>query len=610
MRGVVFGIGAVGCLVALRTRVPLVAYLKEVVRTTTFDDDHHHDDDDDEKKLTVEISSDYAERPGRAYGMEVVEPHRVTRLCSHSSCQWNIAKKDVVFFEGLGECAEVKFTDVGDYAVQVRCDDDESKEAVLPVACRYVRRDIRGLLDADRERLFDAFKTLASYDTDAGKLVFGDDFRSLDGFAKIHLERAAKRQVDAMHDGLGFLTQHVALTNELELALQAIDPSLAVPYWDYTQDSTRVRTSGRDVSALWDDALWSSSWFGNATGPEHYVAEGRFAFQKVDKGGPTTNPYGYARAPWNVNKSPFVTRAHTFCDRTFSMDTWPSCASHYDMTFAIDSFYDWVWQIGYAPHGPIHIFVGGYAGCGDMEERFRDFNLTEKALKSLSLLAISLPKSGWRNFLFESPEFCSEDTPQSDCHLVCARQNDHRFAELIFKYMYDFVEVFAAKDADDFHSDFFHEIRRANRVDAFVDAVCSLAWYPGEQMEAASPVDVSFWPIHPTVERLFQYKLYANPFLYAAWGATNATTTYCIYEDTSDCMGHHPYDLTSFKSRVKNASGDFEVKFLTNLEVLEALVAGPDYKMSYVYDNFSWPHCSDAGYVFPRVDDAFSPSSS
>jgi hypothetical protein len=31
------------------------------------------------------------------------------------------------------------------------------------------------------------------------------------------------------------MSQHLALTNEFEMALQVIEPSLSIPYWDYTQ---------------------------------------------------------------------------------------------------------------------------------------------------------------------------------------------------------------------------------------------------------------------------------------------------------------------------------------------------------------------------------------
>ena len=94
----------------------------------------------------------------------------------------------------------------------------------------------------------------------------------------------AGRDIDTMHDGMGFLTQHVAVTNELALALQAVDPSLALPFWDYTEDIARVRAMKGDTSDLWASELWSDDWYGNATGSDrHTVKKGRFAYQRVTR---------------------------------------------------------------------------------------------------------------------------------------------------------------------------------------------------------------------------------------------------------------------------------------------------------------------------------------
>lgn len=43
---------------------------------------------------------------------------------------------------------------------------------------------------------------------------------------------------DHLHDGTGFATSHMALTLMFERAVQAVDPSIAVPYWDFTIVST------------------------------------------------------------------------------------------------------------------------------------------------------------------------------------------------------------------------------------------------------------------------------------------------------------------------------------------------------------------------------------
>ena len=53
-------------------------------------------------------------------------------------------------------------------------------------------------------------------------------------------------------------------------------------------------------------------------------------------------------------------------------------------------------------------------------------------------------------------------------------------------------------------------------------------------MEAASPLDASFWPIHPAVDRLLQFRRVVNPFIDATWGNPEGATEYCEYT-TAKC---------------------------------------------------------------------------
>ncbi|KAH8051918.1 hypothetical protein JL720_15032 [Aureococcus anophagefferens] len=153
-----------------------------------------------------------------------------------------------------------------------------------------------------------------------------------------------------MHDGMGFLTQHVAVTNELELALQAVDASLALPFWDYTEDIARVRGGGGNTADLWS-LLWTDDWYGNATHDDRHTVP---------------------------HPEPRVLR------HASPLDTWPSCEAHYNLTLSYDNWFDYVWTAGYAPHGPIHYFIGGFTHCGDLSAQFP--MLDAEGLKSLALM--------------------------------------------------------------------------------------------------------------------------------------------------------------------------------------------------------------------------------
>ena len=396
-----------------------------------------------------------------------------------------------------------------------------------------------------------------------------------------------------MHDGMGFLTQHVALSNSFELSLQSIKPNMALPYWcvcvtrarrnsrappprpgaaasspswwrwdgrlvarmlsaaasrtwggarrnpaalqrivgdtnasagvatrrrrqirrfavttpvavsrrlsparaaprrDITEDETLARTQyGGESRGLWQTDLWSDDWFGNATGsPAHVVEKGRFAYQRVSNGAQgalAVNPYGYLRAPWNVNKSPYLTRAHSFCGETFSLDLWPSCVSHYNMTFdpAYDTWYDYVWTAGYAPHGPVHYFIGGYVNCGDLGTTF-DGLLDDVAVNSLSLMLIGIPKNFWRDYYTESPTFCTADTAQEDCHMMCSGEpDDDEWAGEVMAKLLFYAEKFALTGLDISYQ--WLEDMSPEDYAPFLRIFCTMAWSPGEQVRVAS----------------------------------------------------------------------------------------------------------------------------
>jgi hypothetical protein len=82
----------------------------------------------------------------------------------------------------------------------------------------------------------DAMYTLWSVDEDEGQALYGDSYHSSAYFASAHDFNAAQQDADHIHEGLGFLPQHIKLTNMFEEAVQAVDPSVALPYWDFTID--------------------------------------------------------------------------------------------------------------------------------------------------------------------------------------------------------------------------------------------------------------------------------------------------------------------------------------------------------------------------------------
>jgi tyrosinase len=72
---------------------------------------------------------------------------------------------------------------------------------------------------------------------------------------------------DPAHNGPGFLPWHREYLRRFERALQSIDPSVSLPYWDWTVDNS-------PASSLWDASFMG----GDGSGPGQRVTTGPFAF--------------------------------------------------------------------------------------------------------------------------------------------------------------------------------------------------------------------------------------------------------------------------------------------------------------------------------------------
>lgn len=101
------------------------------------------------------------------------------------------------------------------------------------LASKYIRREIRTLTDNDRQRYLTALRALYTLSQDEGESLFGTKFVSAESLVYKHLNGAGTTDCDHWHDGAGIITHHSAYTLLAEQSLQAIDPSIAMPYWEY-----------------------------------------------------------------------------------------------------------------------------------------------------------------------------------------------------------------------------------------------------------------------------------------------------------------------------------------------------------------------------------------
>lgn len=582
----------------------------------------------DSLSLYVNASNEYTSlsRPGEAYPFLrdaiVVEPMKATNMTANiatsedeiQSCAWSIRSHSsggvyetknpktasIVSSESAGKKMIALFPMPSQYTITVQCSllSGDSLKLSQTVQAFYVRRELRSLTDSDRTLFLDSLTVLMKTSTAEGRVRFGKNYKGLDSLVEMHLNAAGKRRNDGLHDGMGFFTQHLSITQTAELSLQSVAPSVTIPYWDYTIDSQRIiEIQGSGIDVFKYSELFTAKWFG-ATDKDNRIGDGRFRLQTVtsNTSNDETSPYGFLRAPWNVNPSSYVTRYQTMCGKY--ADTrhessaveatdfqWPSCESHWRLVFAkeMNNWYHWSWHSSYLPHGPVHVWIGGMGGdCETRFDRLASVGFSDENITQAKLLSFENIKIMWRYELMEVPKFCSNDNLDG-CVFYCNREHP-KFLHLVNEKV--------MKSLTNFNLTSEQVLEAANIM------FCDKAQYwAGDHLESGSPVEASFWSIHPTLERLYQYKQIIQPFDNITWNSNAAT--YCAWHSIGDCKGHHAEDLTFWKTIVKEDNGTYVEKYRSNTEVRYA--ANPKhYGLPYIYDNFRWEHCDSSKIYFPE----------
>ena len=249
--------------------------------------------------------------------------------------------------------------------------------------------------------------------------------------------------------------------------------------------------------------------------------------------------------------------------------------------------------------------MGGIGGgqCEDdtWGEMEKEGIINHRQLMVIKHMAFLFLKNAWKAELIEMPKYCAADTPVSECKWVCAE---------------DFAEN---PTAEKLAQIFFNIDKAHDHYEQVVTRIaCETPFWPGDHLEAASPVEASFWPIHPTIDRMTQYKQVVRPFTDRSW----ATGPACNAPGKAgNCFGHNAYDVTFFESTVLNiTTNSYEKRHLTNQQVRESTnpishasmatmtedwqyaVVQPGYAMPYVYNHFEWHHCEEMGIHFQVLD--------
>jgi hypothetical protein len=229
--------------------------------------------------------------------------------------------------------------------------------------CLYVRRNIEDLIDDDLSLTMDAMSTMWELGEEEGQEIYGEKFHSSKWFAEAHMFNAAQRDADHIHEGLGFIPQHLKISNFFEDSMQSIEPSVTLPYWDFTSESGVLSESimfTEDTFGSLNLPASPSSWtYTNDSMLDGAIPNGRWAYLTADKNSnfpDLVNAYGYLRGPWNTNPSPYISRF------TIPHTSLPSCSAYYEW-LKISDMLDFMNIAPFAPHASTHGGIGGVFGC-------------------------------------------------------------------------------------------------------------------------------------------------------------------------------------------------------------------------------------------------------
>ena len=508
----------------------------------------------------------------------------------------------------------------------------------VPILRKYVRREIRILSDTDRESFFEAMRETYFISPEEGRTRYGQEFKTIRHYVRKHLYGAAALECDHWHDGAGIMTHHVAFTWEYERNLQLINPSVTVPYWDYTYDALKLKGNWED-SIIFDD-----DWFGKAspTNKQHIITSGRFAYTPVmeDAGdySNVTNSYGLLRSPWNTNPTPYIMRHHETLGEKAYKNGFPGC-SDFATAFNSTNLGRIFYELNGQTHGPVHILIGGEwdqamvdtssaSRFGVWHEKYDNYRKTFSKMawgpstKDFLLIA----KTFWRYGVTRCPKFEKSDlvadglgfNNSRSCFVpaeIREKYTDYELLTEVSPVLHWIDNLAAAMHWDPASKHYRMENFTAEEEALFwsylVDALQDPG-HPGEMYTSAAPYDPTFWPLHTFAERFLQlrrlYSYYGLFKLDETWSyvftsAPSDTHQVCDWQgldyhdfstipscDYSICPGHNGDDDIPFGNLVGKSS-------VTNKEFYD-FITPLNKALPYMYDNYRADHCLEEGVSF------------
>lgn len=379
--------------------------------------------------------------------------------------------------------------------------------------------------------------------------------------------------------------------------MQAVDPKVTLPYWDYSIDSEEL---GEDWYSK--SPIFRSDWFGTGNAENAYmIDEGRFANIPVGtvddlKHAPEHNGFGLLTEAFNQSPDKYVARADSICGYP-TKGRLPGC-KELKGVITQESLPEMHAYLEYDFHRRLHMAVGGAWECphnlkADVQSSSPFVNKFKGEIATqLNII--------WRNMLtlghdfFECPTVCGKTDSFEDCSCRCPSLDlngsiSYLDKDTINDYLNRVSIMFQistgcpdciTQDSDGVYN--FANLSKEEDLELKRD-VLTLACHPGKIAQMGTPLagpnDPLFFPVHNAFERLWSF-MRVSPALNISWEWSTGM------DDCGDMMNYE--DKVPFKNF--GVADEESGRLYTNKELWHLFdPANPN--LPYVYDNFDWSHC-------------------
>lgn len=268
---------------------------------------------------------------------------------------------------------------------------------------------------------------------------------------------------------------------------------------------------------------------------------------------------------------------------------------------------DFLTDIQREPHASVHAVIGNTFGCdkfypmlekgliediASMQNLCRVWSYYMKDLYRGNYLS---PKTNCDNTDFDN------DPNANDCGYVCNYSHSVNLTLAVKELVSKYISRGGVKTIND------------DQIRAWEEFICTGDGYKilvGTHMESVSSADPSFWPIHPTQERLLHVHMISQNFVSYSWPEYGANSYIC---DNAACVSESDNNDSNDNSKgyykvccyghfgssqlLDHINGDAD-QYIgdTNNAIIESSNANSDeYTMPYIYDSFAWTHCKSVG---------------